>query len=591
MKITVAQAIVRCLEEEGIECAFGISGSHYLAFFNALKDSKIRFISVKHESAAGFMALNYAKVAKKPALILGTAGPGAMNLLNGIAELYKAGIPAFVLTPLVPRAAFGKNSTQEDTGWGNTYSIMDIMRSVTRKSLFAHIPEKIPDLLRELFRFGFYEHCGPVHVGVPSDIFELEIDYDQLERIAYRIDVDERIEVGKIERLAGMIVGAKNPLLLVGDRTVYPNCSKEIRNLVEQFKIPAIGVHNSKGILNEDSKLFAGILDAFGHKSAEKVLKEADLVVSIGANLGEETTIRFDPDLFRNCFFVSMDSDPYEIGRNYKIDFGISGSIRATILHLTLLLENAKYANRLNLDSFSQSNMECNSFFREEQISRTVPMKPQAFFFELSQNIPADSLIFLDVGSVAFWSTRNLIVDDYRYFISANGFSMGQGVAGCIGGKVASPDSPVFCVCGDGAFLMNGMEVATAKQYGLGIIWIVFCEGKYNIVDFGQKLFFNNNIPFCAQLYVPDLSKFAEAFRVDCFVIEKVDDVKTVLGNALESANGHQSSIICVKYDSEEYLPVKPNAVRKMQDLRNVDNFKTSKYFMKAFRNILNEKV
>jgi acetolactate synthase-1/2/3 large subunit len=591
MKMTIAQVIINCLEQENIEYAFGIAGSHYLAFFYAMKESKIKFISVKHESAAGFMALNYAKVAQKPALVLGTAGPGAMNLLNGIAELYKAGIPAIILTPLVPRFAFGKNSTQEDTGWGNTYSIMDIMKVITKKSILANLPEKVPDLLHELFRFGFSEHPGPVHIGIPSDLFEFQIEYNPIKPHEYRITEDERVENNKLNKLGEIIKSSRNPLLIIGERTVFPSCSKELSELINEFKIPFITTQNAKGIIDENSKLFAGVLDIFGHKSAEKVLKECDLAISIGADFNEETTLRFDPDLLKNCNHISIDSDSYEIGRNYKVAFGINGNIKNTVLQLIRILKSLQYISKIDEMLFKDSCDNCNSFFLEDQNSNSIPIKPQAFFSQVSKCIPQDSLVFIDVGSVAFWSTRNFKVSGFKYYISANGFSMGQSVSGCIGGKAASPEKNVICICGDGSFMMNGMEIATAKQYGIGIIWIIFTEGKYNIIDFGQKMFFEDKIGYCAELFIPDFSKFAEAFSIGYYHIKTIEDISSAMEKAINRPQKEQSVIITVEYDVEEFLPVKPQAVRKIQDLRNTENFKTSRYFMKAFKNIIKEKI
>src|SRR5271157_780053 len=162
MKITVAQAIVRCLELEGIEYAFGLTGSHLLGLFKALKDSSINYISVKHEGAAGFMALNYTKVAQKPALLIATAGPGAANLVNGVAEMYKCGIPGFVITPVVPINTFGKNAFQEDSGYGPSYSVNTLFGTITKKSMLAICGGMVPSLIRELFRNAFSPPYGPV---------------------------------------------------------------------------------------------------------------------------------------------------------------------------------------------------------------------------------------------------------------------------------------------------------------------------------------------------------------------------------------------------------------------------------------------
>jgi acetolactate synthase I/II/III large subunit len=218
MKITVAQAIVRCLESEQIEYAFGLTGSHLLAFFNALKDSSIRYISVKHEGAAGFMALNYTKVAQKPALLLATAGPGAANLINGVAEMYKCGIPGFILTPVVPINTFGKNALQEDSGYGLSYSVNRLLGAVTKKSALAINGDMVPSLIRDLFRYAFTPPYGPVHISVPVNLFTDEIEFEELHPGQYRAINDCRVEHQKIRKAVGYISEAKKPLVLIGNR-------------------------------------------------------------------------------------------------------------------------------------------------------------------------------------------------------------------------------------------------------------------------------------------------------------------------------------------------------------------------------------
>jgi acetolactate synthase I/II/III large subunit len=591
MKITVAQAIVRCLELEGIEYAFGITGSHYLSFFNALKDSAIKYISVKHEGAAGFMALNYAKVAQKPALLLGTAGPGAMNLLNGVAELYKAGIPAVILTPLVPREKFGKNSTQEDSGWGNSYSIMDVMRCVTRKSLLANSAQKVPDLMRELFRYGLYQNFGPVHIGIPSDLFEEEIDFLPLEPSSYRMISDERIELEKVTKLSKLIAEADRPLLLIGGRSVYPDCSKEINELINSFHIPFVLTHNAKGIMDEKNEYFCGILNFWGHKSAEKIVKEADLICSIGEDFNEEATMRYDPDLFKNSNLVSIDSNYSEVGRNYPVLFGISGGLKSTLNYLMQQLKSDSYINSIDIPLLRGEIDKVNTFYYEEREQKTSPLKPQTIFFELSKSIPKGTSVFLDVGAASWWSVRNLIVSGYRYYISGTGFSMAQAVTGCVGGKCAEPGKPSICICGDGAFLMHGNEVLTAVQYNLGITWIIFKEDYYNMIQMNQCMTYDGKLDFCSRIKNPDYSLLAKAFGCHYFRIDEFEDIKNSLLNALAANDKNQGAFIEVAYDYKELLPIKPRLIAIMKDLGQTKDIKSNPYLMKAFTKALKEKV
>jgi|WetSurMetagenome_2_1015567.scaffolds.fasta_scaffold00027_11 acetolactate synthase I/II/III large subunit len=591
MKITVAQAIVRCLELEGVEYAFGLTGSHFLAFFDALKDSKIKFISVKHEGAAGFMALNYTKVAQKPALLLGTAGPGAMNLVNGLAELYKAGIPAFVLSPLVPRSKFGKNSTQEDSGWGNCYSVVDVMQAVTRKSLLAVAPEKVPDAMRDLFRIGFYQQYGPVHMGVPTDLFDSEIDFEPLEPQAYRAMSDERIEENKLAKCAQLITEAKRPLLLIGERTVFPDCSSALKCLVDEFRLPFILTHNAKSVIDEDNILFGGILNFWGHKSAEKLVKEADFLLSLGADFNEETTMRYDPDLLKSCTHVSIDSNHLEIGRNYPVTFGIHGNIKLSVLRLASLLKNIGYRHAMDCTGFQKTIQACNAYVVEEQSQRTMPLKPQTIFSELGRVMPENATVFLDVGAASWWSVRNMPVKGYRYFISGTGFSMAQAVAGCIGGKLAAPDRHSVCICGDGAFLMHGNELLTAVQYGVGITWVIFKDDYYNMIEMNQRLAYDGKLEYCSKIKNPDYSLLAQAFGCRYFEINQFSDIRNCMNDAFSANAKNECALVVVNYDFKELLPLKPRLIAIMKDMGQTKDMKSNPYLMKAFVKALKEKV
>jgi acetolactate synthase-1/2/3 large subunit len=590
MKMTVANAIIKYLEIEGIEYAFGISGSHFIAFFRALKNSSIKYISVKHETTAGFMALNYTKASQKPALLLGTAGAGAMNLLNGVAELYKSGLPAIIITPMVASNSFGKNGLQEDTGWGNVYNINDIMKSITRKSLLAHIPEIIPSLMCELFRFALSEHYGPVHLAIPSDYFEKEIEFELYKPEQYRIVDHKAIELAKLNFVAEKLGNANEPVVLIGKRCIYPDTRKEIDELSGNFNIPIIATMNSKGLFNENSPLFGGILDSFGHRSADKILKTADLVISCGVDFHEYTTRRYDPELFTNAYHISLDSDYREIGRNYRVDASLTGSIKESLKYLNRLLTDKKYHSPINPELFNKKVKELNDFFYIQQQDDTTPLRPQAVLFEISRHIPQHSIVVNDIGTTCFWSLRNFNVYDFSYFVSLSGASMGQGVAGCIGAKLARPEQAVFCICGDGAMLMHGMEITTAKQYNLGLVWIVFIDGKYNMVDFAQKILYGD-IEYCTDIFLPDFSKLAEAFSISCYEINKREEIGAIIKQtALDSQKG-LSSLIIVHYDKNEPLPVKPHVVKMMEDLSDVAQYKPTGFFMKNLKNTLQEKT
>lgn len=590
MKINVAEAIVKCLEIEGIKYAFGITGSHYLALFNALKNSSIKYVSVKHEGAAGFIALNYTKITQKPALILGTSGPGAANLINGIAEMYKSGIPGIVLTPLVSTNLFGKNSYQEDTGYGTTYSINRIMENITRKSILLISPEKITDLMHEAFRYALTSPYGPVHISIPSNFLCEEIDFEDLKPNQYRLSNDTRIEIDRLNILYKFLQEANFPVLLIGNRCIYPDCSVILQKLIDNLHIPFILTHGSKGVLDEHQDLFGGILDYFGHRSAEKIIKDSDLVLAIGMDFSEAETIRYDPDLFKNSKLIILDSDTRQIGINYPSKLSISGNIFTSIqMFIQLLKDRNFYAKWNNLD-IKAKFVEYNKHQINEMTTITSPLKPQYIFGEISKLLDKNTILFTDTGASSFSSIRHIVCYSKGYYSSSTGYSMGQAVAGCIGGKLACPEKNVICICGDGGFLMHGNEVLTASQYELGITWIVFCDSLFNMVNINQRLAYND-LEFCVKFKNPDFSLLAKAYNCDYFEVNNSGDLEKSINNARKANSNNISALIIIKYDYDQHLPLKDRMVKTMQDMGQTKDIKSNPHLMRAFKKILKEKV
>jgi acetolactate synthase-1/2/3 large subunit len=589
MEMKVADVIVKCLEAEGVEYAFGISGSHYLAFFKALKNSSIKFISVKHESAAGFMALHYARFAQKPALIMGTAGPGATNLITGIAELYKANLPCFILTPIVPTDLQGKNAFQDDSGHGNTYSISDVMKCVTKKSTTCIHPDNIPLYVRDLFRHCLYARKGPAHLLVPTNFFETKINYLPLPPEQYRIVNDRNLDKKNVRSIAEALGRSKKPLLFVGHRAWYPNISGSIKKLSHTFGIPVVLSASAKGLYDEYSPFFGGIMDLYGHRSSEVFIKQSDLIISVGEDFGEFATNKFEPELFDNEL-IQIDVDGYDIGRNYPVRISACGHLGAILDNLILEMKT------LDLPCFYKEDIKLltlkeNTALLQEMENDSLPIKPQRVLKELADLMPENSAVIGDIGANGYFSLRNLKVRESGYSISMLNYTMGQGMAGALGAKLARPDKIILSLSGDGSLLMNGMEIATSCQYKIPIIWIIFSNHRYGAVDWAQKLLYAD-LDYCTSIHVPDLEKFAGSFPLDYYKVSDIPSLRKGFSGAITNyTSSKKSALIEVVIDSDEMLPLKPRSVKFIQDICDVQDFKASPYLMKSLKRMLREKV
>jgi len=590
MQMNVAQAIVKCLEVENISLAFGITGSHFLPFFKALKDSSISFISVKHEGAAGYLALNYTKASQVPALLLGTAGPGAANLVGGIAEMCKAQIPGVIITPLVASSLFGKNAFQEDSGFGTSYSINSVMQSITRKSISALRPDQIPHYMRDLLRTCLTAPFGPVHLAVPSDFFDMEIEFDEVLPQSYRLVKDERIEIGKIKQIADELSVAKKPLLLIGNRCIYPDCSSQLQAIIDTWNLPFVMTHGSKGILAEDHDLCAGVLDYFGHKSAEWFCKQSDCIFAIGMDFSEAETLAYDPDLFKNGKIFALDSDSRQFASALPVSQCIAGSIPSS---LDYLLEQMKAETKNNMivpQGCKNHILEMNKYQISEMAHETSPMKIEFIINEIAKAMPKKGAVYTDIGASSFSFIRHFTSARHGFYASSGNYSMGQGVAGCIGGKLANRDKFVVGVCGDGSFLMHGNEVMTAVQYALGITWIVFVEEFYNMIQINQCLAYGGDLEFCTKIKNPDFSKLAEAYGIRYYEIKTKDDIAFSIKNAHENNMKNESALITVSYAFDQHLPIKPQLVRSMKNMGQTKDIQSNPYLMKAFAKAIKEK-
>ena len=589
MEMKVADVMVKCLEAEGIEYAFGITGSHYLAFFKALKPSSIKFISVKHESTAAFMAGHYAKFAQKPALVLATAGPGAMNLLSGVAELYKSNLPCFILTPIVSTELQGKNVLQEDSGYANSYSISDIMKCITKKTITCLHPENIASYIQDLFRCGLYGVKGPVHLLMPINFLEKKITFSPIQINQYRTTDERLIDHEKIKLIAQKLASCKKPVLLIGHRAWYPNISSQISDLSNKFGLPTVPSASAKGLFDEFSPYFGGILDIYGHRSAEYFVKKSDLVLSIGLEFNEFASIKYDPDLFVDKL-IQIDIDAREVGRNYPVQLSACGDLGHTIECLMKEMKNAGISSFYD-EAFQADFIKENGRLWQDMEDTAIPLRPARIYKEISDVIDGETIIVSDMGANNFNSYRHLRLRNNCYSALFGNYTMGQGVSGVIGAKLASPGKTVISICGDGAFLMNGMEIATARQYEIPIIWIIFVDKSYGMVEWSQRILYNN-LNYCTDIFVPDLSKMAEAFGIDYYKISNMaslhQNLVTAIGNYREKSN---SCIIEVIFDTEDMLPVKPRVVKFIQDMGNTEESAKSPYLMKAFKSILREKV
>ena len=565
-RIEAVEALARILLQEGVKYFFGIPGSHTCPIFDAVDQTgRIRVILPRHEQGGAYMADGYARVARQVAVCSGTVGPGATNLITAVAAAYADGIPLIVLTGQTPAAGVGRTAHQESTGIGRAPNQVELFRNVTKASLSATRAFKLPHMLRTAFRIALNERFGPVSLTIPSDIFYDKIPFCDIAPGTYRVTRSNNVDPALVKRAVDIIAQSKHPVIIAGQRSLFPDATTEIRALAERFSIPVLTPLNAKGAIDEHHPLALGCLGLLGQRSAEKYLREvADVVIAVGENFEEWMSLAWDPEIVADKKLIHIDVDPLEIGKNYFVTVGINGTIRRIVDELKNQLVDIDWTAPVTLEEIAARKREWDFFEAAEMYADDVPLKPQRVMHELARALPPGTIIFGDSGHTVRWVGRYLRARTQSFF-AANIFEpMGYGVAACIGGKLAAPDRPVVSICGDGSFLMHGMEISTAVNHEIPVVWIILNDERLNMVYHAQSVYYADR-HVATTFRNPDFVKFAEAFDAAGFRAERPEEIVPAVKAALAAG---RPALVDVRIDPDEIPPMRPRTLVVGKELR-----------------------
>jgi acetolactate synthase-1/2/3 large subunit len=584
-KMTAADALVRVLEGEGVELVFGVPGGHVLPFYDALtRSKKIKAVLTRHEEGAAFMARMYTRACGKPAVCVATAGPGATNLVTGVCDAFAENVPLIVITGQVAGALFGMNAAQEATGEEGTPNQVALFAAVTKGSWAVNRPDKVVPKIREAFRLAWGEPYGPVHICIPSDVQAGEVEYQPLAPEQYRVTARNAVDDGALEQAARMLAAASRPAIIAGRRAAFPSAARELKTLVEEFRIPLAATVVAKGLLDEAHPLNLGTLHMFGHRAPDRYLKESDCVLAVGESFEEYSCNYYDSELFPPGRLVHLDCAPGQIGRFYPVALGIEGSIRASLARLAEKLRHLDRQGQVTDQMILDLKGSTRHFGEAEMSSDAEPIKPQRLMAELREHLPPEALVQTDMGQNFFWTLRYFAAPEGRYFGSWGFMPMGSGVAGCIGLALGRPGKRVVCVCGDGAMQMNGMDVATAVEWELPVTWVVLEDGRLGMVHMAQGLSFGERY-IATRMHNPNFQAWAEALGARGYRVEKPSETGAVLDAAFA---GQGPAVVSVRVDADELLPIKPRVLLLAKKMGlNVEDSRTAS---RAFRKVLDER-
>jgi len=530
---TAADLLVECLEAEGVEYVFSVPGEETMDVLDSLsRSTTIRHITTRHEQGAAFMADVYGRLTGRAAVAMGTLGPGATNLVTGIADAFLDRAPMVAITGQASSDKLHKEAHQ-------VVDIVEMFRPVTKWNARADHVEAIPEIVRKAFRVATLSKPGPTHIELPENVAATPVPADAAIRPLQPSSPDfPEPTDDAIAAAARLIAGSERPLILAGNGVLRRHAAPELRALAKGLHIPVAATFMGKGAIDDRSHLS---LMAVGLQARDHVLTgfdRADLVVAVGYDLVEYGPARWNPNGRKRI--VHIDTQPAEVDANYQPELELIGDIGGTLERLTAALLPLGIGGRDATARHEAKEILVNADLRTELLNdlavcetdQSYPIKPQRAIHELRRALGPEDIVVSDVGAHKIWVARLYQAYEPNTVIISNGFaSMGIAVPGAIGAKLVHPDRKVVALCGDGGFLMNSQELETAKRIGTNIVVVIWVDGGYGLIDWKQRNEFGR--PFAVEFDNPDFVRYAESFGIAGFRPTSADDLYPTLMRAL----------------------------------------------------------
>lgn len=524
-KITVAAAMVKALEQEGIKHIFGYPGAAICPFFDEVMNSDIQNILVRHEANSGHAAGGYARVTGRPAVCAATSGPGATNLITAIATAYMDSIPMIAITGQVVSNQIGRDAFQEA-------DITGASEPFVKHSFLVKDAESIGEVMKKAFYIAGTGRPGPVLIDVPMDVQKQIIDFEYPEKVEIRSykpsTVGNKLQ---IKKALDALKRAQRPLIVAGGGIFVANACSELVRLSETCDIPVISTMMGIGAIPTGHKNYYGMLGSHGRRTANLALNQCDLAIALGARMSDRSVASIAP--FSDTTVIHIDIDPAEIGKNTPVNIPIVGDVKLILEQMLAEIEPMKHEEwqdqiyRSKLDSEELAN--ANSF-KSELVS------PKPFIKALCRALPQKRVICSDVGSNQIWAANNLELSEEGRFITSGGMgTMGYAFPAAIGAKTASPDSEVVALSGDGSFQMSFMELATAVQHGINVKAVVFVNNYLGMVREYQDRNFAGRRTMVDLSGSPDFLKIAEAYGIKGETISSNDQIDAAVKKMVEA--------------------------------------------------------
>jgi acetolactate synthase-1/2/3 large subunit len=527
----IYEAVVKALEGLGVDTMFGGAGENDATLLLALKHStKIKAVITRNEQAASFMACGYSIYTNRLGVCFATAGPGAFNLLSGLAVAMSDSHPVLAISGFASLEWKGKGALNETSGLSRTPDSQAMFKATTKGAFFVEDAQQICDVLEQAVNLAFEGRPGPVHVTIPENLTHPGISVDNYHDL--RLDVRPiRADPAKIAAAAAVLARAlhekRRVLVLAGYGAIQSNAGSELRALTERSQIPFVTTVDGKGILPEDHPLAMGVFANSGHRGARQAFREAHVVLAVGNSFSQNGTFNFHSDLFQGKVLIHVNIDRHEINKVYKADFAIVSDARPAIAAL-----NAEVSRSVGAAAPVQLDKDRDHLAPILHEDRQI--HPGQLAQSLSKLLPEGSIILADAGAHLAWLAYYLVLSRGQYYRKPGSFGpMACHVNGALGVKCASPERQVIVGCGDGCYLLSGFELLTAVQYDIPVIWIIFNDGEFKLIKLYQMTtFFESGL---VEFNNPDYVAYARACGAQGFRVETLAEFESAFRQALDS--------------------------------------------------------
>ncbi|HSB50501.1 MAG TPA: biosynthetic-type acetolactate synthase large subunit [Nitrosopumilaceae archaeon] len=537
-----AKALMQALEKEGVKEVFGLPGGANLPMYDELYKSNIRHILVRHEQSAAHMADGFGRVSRKAGVCFATSGPGATNILTGLATAHADSAPMVAVTGQVPVPMIGRDAFQES-------DIIGMANPCIKYSFQPRTPGEIPEVVKKGFYIAETGRPGPVLLDIPKDVQQNEAMMnfpDEIKMRGYHPWTDP--DIANVERAIEMLLSADKPIILAGGGVIISSAFAELQAVAEMLTIPVVTTFKGKGSFPENHALSLGPIGMHGHAEANKIMTEADCVLAIGTRFSDRSVGTFE-EFEKRLKIIHMDVDPAEIGKNQTTQVAVVGDVRASLRIMIKMLQQ-KALKKTDENKWFKHVEETKEYWQKNLKIHPGEMSAAKILRKLRDVLPHKAIVTTEVGQHQMWASLFFNVIQPGTFFSSTGLgTMGWGFPAAIGAKTAKPDVPVVDIAGDGSFNMTENSLATSVLENLPVIVFLINNYTLGMVAQWQRTFYDRRMIGVDQKNCPDYVKIAESYGAQGIRAQSLDELEKAIKIGLKS---DVATVIDIPIDPEE---------------------------------------